>query len=116
MSEPTPEDHDIEELHREMREEMSDQECIRSRLDWLRNHVPLKEIDESLDRVHDLVTGLYNWPEPSSNVNLFIGEVDDVCENVRDEVKDVRRQLKELRDQLLTLKSCIVTMFPEDQR
>lgn len=116
MSDPTPDDDDIEALHREMRDQMSDQECICARMHWLRNYVPLKEIDQSLDRMHDLVTGLSNWPEPSSNINLFVGEVDDVCENVQEEIKYVRRQLKELRDQLLTLKSCIVTMFEEDLR
>lgn len=116
MSDPTPDDDDIEALHREMRDEMSDQECMRARMHWLRNHVPLKEVDQSLDRIHDLVAGLYNWPEPSRYIGLFVGEVDDVCEDVQDEVKDVRRQLKELREQLLTLKSCIVTMFPEGER
>lgn len=116
MSDHTPEDDDLKALHREMREEMSDQECMRARINWLRNQVPLKEVAQSLDRIHDLVTELYNWPEPSSNVSLFVAEVDDVCEQVREEVKDVRRQLKELREQLLTLKSCIVTMFPEGER
>lgn len=116
MSDPTPGGWSSEEFLRELRAAASDEECMRARIKWLRNHVPLKEMDQSLDRIHDFVTGLYNWPEPSSNISLFVGEVDDVCENVQDEVKDVRRQLKELREQLLTLKSCIVTMFPEGER